>query len=284
MSFRALATTSALLVPHFATAQSAHVGDSFEIVRTSNSEWKGDGSTGTTHDRDTLVARVIAVGDAGIETEYDLPDNATADDRARDWQFPARTLKPRAAPAQLRNRAELEARSDKWLKAAKLPRTACGKWYFSWNAFRVECDPESVLRTIEAFELGYEPLSEDAPWRDDQATGAAHLHRTPDGKAFVAELSVDPDAVRRDRVEADLVVAEISKKPLARETAIKAHKAEDISGTIKVRFDTDSSGNVQRRTKVTTLSIRQGEGVETRTTTEILERRPIRRAVDPNSI
>ncbi|MBC9032753.1 hypothetical protein IAG41_10155 [Sphingomonas sp. JC676] len=281
---RALAVAAALLAPHLATAQPAHVGDAFEILRTSNSEWKGDGSTGTTHDRDTLVARVITVSDAGVETEYDLPDDATADDRAREWAFPARVLKSRTAPAQLRNLAELEARRDEWLKAANLPRTACGKWYFTWNAFRVECDPESVLRTVEAFELGYEPLSEDAPWRDDQATGTAHLHRTPDGKAFLAELSVDPDAVRRDRVEADLVVAEISKKPLARETAIKVHKTEDISGTIKVRFDTDAAGNVRRRTKVVTLSIRQGEGVETRTTTEILERRPIKCAAGPNSI
>jgi hypothetical protein len=282
--FRALAVGIALLVPQLATAQTARAGDAFELIRISDSDWKADGSTGNSHDRDTLVVRVIAVSKAGLELEYDLPDNATADDRAREWQFPARVLKPRMGPAQLRNRAELEARSDKWLRAAKLPRTACGKWYFSWNAFRVECDPESVLRTIEAFELGHEPLSEDAPWRDDQATGTAHLHRTPDGKAFVAELAVDPDAVRQDRVQADLVVAEISKKPLTRETAIQSHKAEDISGTIKVRFDTDSAGNVQRRTKVVTLSIRQGEGVETRTTTEILERRPIRRAVDPNSI
>ena len=64
----------------------------------------------------TLVERVIALRDSGVELEFDLPEGTSAEDRTRNWQFPARVLKSSDQPLQLLNGAELEARVQDWLK------------------------------------------------------------------------------------------------------------------------------------------------------------------------
>lgn len=282
---RALATIAALLLPGLAAAQdSPHAGETFEITRTSDTQQSSAGSTSTSHDRDTLVERVVAVSDAGLELEYDLPANTPVDDRARDWKFPVRVFKPRGRPLQLRNRAELEARVDNWLKAANLPRSACGRWYFSWNAFRVECDPEAALAAVRPFAIGQESLGDGNLYVDERAARPVPLKRKPEGSGFTVEMAVNPAAVRDEMAEADLVVAEISGKKLTREAAHKAHAEDTISGTIRISFDTDSAGQPRRRTRIIALTIRSAGNTETRTITEVIERRPVRPAAHPDSI
>ena len=151
-----LAVTLALLVPAFAARaepQASRAGDVYEITtdREASGETAGGESTGSSHDRDAIIERVVAVRGDGLELEFDLPKEATADDRARTWQFPVRVLKPAQGPMQLLNRPELEARIDTWLKAASLTRAACGQWYFTWSAFQIQCDPQSVIGGIEPF-------------------------------------------------------------------------------------------------------------------------------------
>jgi len=95
-----------------------------------------------------------------------------------------------------------------------------------------------------------------------------------DGSTFVVEMAVDPDAVRRERAESDVVVAEITRKSLTLDAALRARSAEQISGTIIISFDTDSAGQVRRRTKITRLEIKGADGKsETQTVTETVERR-----------
>ena len=141
----------ALLLPAIVARAGAlplapQVGDTYEITLTRDSAQQGShGSSGSSHDKDTIIERVIGLRADGLELQYDLPSAATADERAGNWQFPARVFKPFGGPAQLLNGPELEARVDGWLKAAGWPRTVCGHWIFTWNAFRIECDPQSVL-------------------------------------------------------------------------------------------------------------------------------------------
>ena len=100
----------------------------------------------------------------------------------------------------------------------------------------------------------------------------------PDGAIFAVEMPVDPDAVRRARAESDVVVGEIMNKPVPLDAALRERAGETVSGTISVAFETDSAGNVRRRTKVTKLDIKEPDGrSETETVTEALERRPISR-------
>jgi len=265
-----------------ASPPAPQVGDTYEITMTRESAQEGiHGSSGSSHDRDTIIERVIGLRADGLELEYDLPKAATADERASNWQFPARIFKPFGGPAQLLNGPELEARIDGWLKAAGWPRTVCGHWIFTWNAFRIECDPQSVIKTVESFNLRSADLREGAPYRETEARGPGTLARKaagPDGAIFAVEMSVDPDAVRRARAESDVVAGEMVKKPVTLEAALRERARETVSGTISVAFETDSAGNVRRRTKLTKLNIKGPDGgSETETVTETLERRLISR-------
>ena len=273
----------ALLLPAIVARAGAlplapQVGDTYEITLTRDSAQQGThGSSGSSHDEDTIIERVIGVRADGLELQYDLPSAATADARARNWQFPARVLKPFGGPTQLLNGPELEARVDGWLKAAGWPRTVCGHWIFTWNAFRIECDPQSVIKTVESFDLRSADLREGAPYQETEARGSGKLAGRaggPDAATFVVEMPVDPDAVRRGRPESDVVVGDIMNKPVSLDAALRERAREIVSGTISVAFETDPAGNVRRRTKVTKLDIKGADGrSETETATETLERR-----------
>jgi len=271
------------LTAHSAPAQAGYrAGDAFEIRRDIESKQEtGEGSSGSSTDRDVIMERVVGTNQAGVVLEYDLTKDTTPDDRARQWQLPARVLKPPRGPLQLLNRPELEARAKAWLKSAGLTQAACGQWYFTWNAFRIDCDPQSAVDTIEGFDLGPDDLSDGASYKDSKAINPAPLKRkaaNAAGDVFFVEMAVDPDAVRQDQAEADVVVATIMRKPLTREAALHARAAEDVSGTIAITFETDPVGHVRRQTKVTTLHIKGRDGqIETRTTTETLERRLVSR-------
>src|SRR6516165_163682 len=59
------------------------VGDTYEINVVRDSAQQGsDGSSGSSHDKDTIIERVIGLRADGLELQYDLPDAATADERA----------------------------------------------------------------------------------------------------------------------------------------------------------------------------------------------------------
>ncbi len=191
---------------------------------------------------------------------------------------------------QLLNRSELEARVTAWLKAGDLPREACGRWYFTWNAFKVECDPESVIATLDAFDPGPDDLTVGVLIRDPVAIKPGAL--TPKSKTgasatLVADLAIDPEAVRKARAESDVVVGEITRKPVTLDAALRTRASDAVSGTIRITFETDPAGRTLRRTKVTTLTttgpsvIGPGTRTETQTTTEVLEWRRIAGPVAP---
>jgi hypothetical protein len=262
--------------------QAPQVGDTYEITLVKDSAQQGsNGSSGSSHDKDTIIEQVTGVRADGLELQYDLPNTTTADERTKIWQFPVRVFKPFGGPAQLLNGPELEARLDGWLKAASLSRTACGHWIFTWNAFRIECDPQSVIKTVQSYDLRSADLREGGLYQDSEAGSSGKLARKAgglDGQTFDVEMPVDADAVRRARAESDVVVGEIMKKPVSLEAALHERAGEIVSGTISVAFETDPAGYVRRRTKVTKLDIKRPDGrSETQTVTETLERRPISR-------
>ncbi len=82
-----------------------NVGDEFEITRSyETSQQSDDGlSSGSSQGRTTILERVVAVRDGGLELIYDLPKESSEDDRAREWQFPARVFRPLGGPVQLLN-------------------------------------------------------------------------------------------------------------------------------------------------------------------------------------
>lgn len=253
----------------------------YEIVQSyKTAEQRDGGSSGTSNGRNTLIERVIAIRQDGAELEFDMPEGATADERARTWQFPVRVFRPSTGPLQLLNKDELEARVDQWLKAAGMTRAACGRWIFTWTAFRVECDPESVVATLEPLDLRSGELGDGAPYRVPGATGVGQLTATAaigGGLTFTSSVELDPEEFRRVQAESDVVLGEISQRPVSFADALKQRALESVSGTIAVTIETDSRGQALRRTTITSIEIRGQDGRhEGRTMTEVVERRLLR--------
>lgn len=259
---------------------SDRAGVVYEMSRAVESAERGsNGSTSSSTDQDTLLERVLSVRSDGLELEYDLSKDATMQDRTSNWQFPLRVFKPFSGPPQLLNRAELEERIEGWLKKGGLTHAACGHWVFTWNAFKIECDPQSALATVAAYDLRPGDLRDGFIYSDPQASGPTTLRRVAAGTGggtFTGIMSVDPERVRREQAEADVVVAEISRKALTLNDAIRARSSEKVSGTLSISFEVDPSGFVRQRTKVTKLETTDSNGaMEHRTATEVLKRRVV---------
>lgn len=255
-------------------------GEAYEITKSYKASDKAsDGSSGSSGGSDTLLERVIAQRDGGLELEYDLPLDATSEDRARDWQLPARVLKSEVGSMQLLNPDELEDRLKAWLKAAKWDRSVCGRWIFTWNAFRIECDPQSILGRLEEIDLTSQDLRDGAPYLDARAIEPGRLARKEDGSKgtiFNAITRVAPDKVRLERAEADVAVGEMMQKPISLEAALRERTKEQVSGSISLTWETDDAGAARKRTKTIALEIKRPDGtVEKRTATEIVERRRV---------
>jgi len=257
------------------------VGEEYEISkRYATSEQASDGSSGSSQGQDVLLERVIGVREGGLELEFDLPKVATAEERARSWQFPVRVFRPTNGSMKLLNRPELEARIEGWLKAAGWTRAACGRWIFTWNAFRIECDPESVIKAVEAFDLRSADIQEGASYQEIDARGSGTLTRESagrDGATLSVALEIDPEVVRRARAESDVAVGEMMQEPVTLDAALRERAREEVSGTISVTFDTGPAGAVRKRTKVTKVETRGADGrSESQTVTETVERLPAR--------
>lgn len=257
------------------TPPSPKVGAVYELIKSYETESrKSGGSSGSSRGRDDLVERIIAVSDVGIEAEYDLPKDVADRDRTEYWQFPARILRSPDGAMRLLNGEELEARVELWLKAANWTREVCGRTIFTWNAFRIECDPQSVVEAIKAIDLMTPNIRTGEIYRDDMALAPVVLVQK--GEALTAAFDVDPDAVRRARAASDVVVGEILGKTVTLEEALAKRSDDAISGTISISFDTDSVGNVWRRTKETKLTTTGPDGeTEDELVEEMVERRLI---------
>ena len=216
------------------------VGDAFQITTDREMEEHGnrdDSQQGTSTDRDSYVERVAAVRPDGMVFEYDLPASATTNDHASNWQFPFQVLKAGDGTLRLLNVPELTARVDRWLKAAGMPRIACGNLIFTWNAFRIDCDPQSTLRWLATVTLP-DTLVAGTSFTDPDGQAPTTL-RQASADRLVATLAINPAVIRRQHAQTDVGVAELMHKTLTLDAAIRAHEAETVTGTITVTFDLD---------------------------------------------
>lgn len=256
------------------------VGDEYRITKTyETSSESSAGSSGSSRGSDAIVERIIGVREEGLEIEYDLPDAASEADRARTWQFPTRVYRPKSGPMQLLNAPELEARIEVWLQAGGMTREACGRWIFTWNAFRIECDPESVMETLSSFDLRVVDLSDGASYEDVAAEepGTIEKKATAENReTYAVTLKIDPDLVRHARAESDVVAGEILNEPVTLEEALMIRANEEVSGSLLVILKADYLGNVWHRTKVIEVETILANGEqESEKSIETVERLPM---------
>jgi hypothetical protein len=252
------------------------VGDIYEIQHIKIwSTVHDNGDTEGSNNKFTLLEYIVGVREDGLELKYDLPQSLSKNNRAKDWRFPVTLFRATSGQIEILNRAELESRIDKWLEDAKLARSDCGRRIFTWNLVQIDCDPLSVIEGLAGFDLRTVKPEDGASYQDAVYRGV--MKQTvagPSGFTFAIELGVDRNAVIRERAQFDLVMAELSKKPLTLDAAIRARSSETVSGTISIYFDTDALKQVQRRTKVTKQKIARANGKsETQNITETVERK-----------
>ena len=274
-----LSATVAELTAPAGARPSEQVGAAYELRRSRDMTEHGEGpdaGSASSHDDDTLLERVAAVRADGVELVYDLPSASSADERTRSWQFPARVFRPVSGPVHLLNRAEIEARIGPWLEAVHLTRAMCGRTIFTWNAFRIECDPNAVIGIVASFDPQPAELREGAMIGDPEAVGTTQLRRTASG-IFTVTLPIDADVLRRHAVDNELVLAEIMNRPMTREAAVAAHVRDTYSGTITLTYEANDQGRVTRRTRRAQLREQiQDEDVTNREVVHVVERRPLR--------
>jgi hypothetical protein len=257
------------------------VGDAFEIERSYSWIERGNTRQGEGRGRTAIVERVLAIRSDGVELEYDLPSAISAEDRAREWILPVRLFRPLVGPPQLLNRSALEARRDAWLRRGELPPEACGRWIFTWNAFKIECDPEAALTLVAGYRVDGIELREGETIADPQALRPGVLAASGPG-SFAVELQIDPEAIRREQAEQDAVLAEITPDTpelrQVRDEILEERAGSTFSGTIKITFEQDQDGSVRRRIRIRELRTLGPAGdVTTEIRTATVERRQIPR-------
>lgn len=255
-------------------------GDVFRITQTHSSESKGDnGSSSSSRGGHEYVERVDAVGSEGTERTFDITLDPDDERRLIEWQFPARVLVAHNGTLELLNRDDLERRRDAWLEAAKIPAEACGSWYFTWNAFQVECDPDTILETIRSITIQPPELSEGGFYEHPMALSPGRLvkeHSAGEGSNYSVVLEVDPDAVRRAEARSDVVVGEIMREPVSFESAYAERAQEQISGTIEITLEARGDGTFWKRSTLIEIEKRLPDGTSERESSiEVIERVPL---------
>jgi hypothetical protein len=280
IAFALLCSAQLLAFAHGEAPQAPeNVGDAYEIRLESKTQSSGPNGSGGSNSRSTMVERVLKVHADGVELEFDLPSSLPAEDRAREWGFPARVFKSTDGSLKLLNVAELEARLDIWLESGGVDRIYCGKWLFTWTAVQINCDPYSVLEKLKMYDLRLGEIQEGKLLNEAATTAPAPLmiEAGSEAKTYVAYFELDPDVLRRQLAETDVVVSEImDERPLSLAEAIEARSAEAVSGTLRTSVEVDTEGHVIRRTRLSNTEIKQADGSVDRTTlTETVSRRKI---------
>lgn len=282
-----------LSTPAEASEHDRQVGDVYELALKYQSKGDGndgndgnDGSSSSSSGKTTIIEKVISVSKSGFELEFDLPESATEQARVRQWTLPARVFKSLEGSSQLLNQVELENRLEHWLEKANWTREACGQWIFTWNAFYIDCDPQSVMETLRQYEMSTGDLKAGAPYEDEQALAPAVLDEeilNSGEHVLVAKMLVNPDVICRQRADADVVSAQILGEDLKLDNALRKRCGEKISGTIDVTYFSGADGDAARLTRIRNMTTEGTEGnIETETRTVTLERKLIVRGAISN--
>ena len=274
------ATLVGFAAPYRGGASEPKVGDyAITVVHTSESLSEDGNSSGSSNGHHEYLERVVAVRLDGVERVFDLPREADRKDRLLSWQFPVRVLQATDGTLQILNRAEMVERRDAWLKEAKLPKEACGSWYFTWSAFQVECDPDAILSTLNEIILRPDDLFAGAAFRDPASSDEGRLTlletRGP-ARTFKVTVALNPDVIRRENARSDVVVGELTREPVTFETAYRKRAQERVAGTLSVTFDVNSEARCWRRTSKAEYRRQDSKGaVERNTSRQVVARRSL---------
>jgi|TARA_R100001244_G_scaffold71741_2_gene57996 hypothetical protein len=237
---------------------------------------RSDGqSSGTSRGRQALIETVMEERPDGVVLQYDLPHDEEDKASSGFWYFPARVVERQDGSLELLDQPLVEARIDRWLKTHKIPKEACGMWSHGGGfPFKVDCDPQSILDQIEAFDLRIPDLMTGADYSHalDEAPGT--LKALPAARSgYSVTFTVDQSKARAGEVANALILAQMLGKDLTRQQAEEDAEKIGFQGSIMIEFDLDPAGTVIRKQeRIEIMVTRPDEEVETKTSLIIVTR------------
>lgn len=195
---------------------------------------EGQGSSGSSSGKSGYREEVRTEADGCRNRSFDLVDDPERKRPLVEWQMPVVLREcPGAAPV-LANRDEMLARRDAFLAAIKVTTEACGRYYFTWNVFQIECDPDAAVEQTLKGDLSLIPLEDGAEYNLPDTGTRVTLALMPDAppgqRVFTGAAAIDPAYLRDSAAKAIMVVAEVSGKTVTREEALAQIAAYQYSG------------------------------------------------------
>ncbi len=253
------------------------VGNIYEIKFSYETSSKtGDQASGSSSGRNLLIERIIAINEESIDLEFDLSLNTKEAERERVWKLPAKVRRNDDGTLILLNSDEMENRITKWLEKANWTREVCDQWIFTWNAFKIDCDPQSALSLIASYDLNSNNFDPRKPYESKLATHAGELQllaNTPEGKTYRTELELNPQTIKAELAEVQLIIGQITGTEITIEDALKEQLLKNISGVMNITLVVDNEGRLIKRKEVLNIKTIEDDGtIKTETKTNILSR------------
>lgn len=221
----------------------------YEITTRYSTSSEGQDSSGSTSGKSAYRETVRTEADGCRTRSFDLVDDPARKRPLVDWQMPIVLRECPGAVPVLANRDEMLARRDAFLAAIKVTTEACGRYYFTWNVFQIECDPDAAVQETLRGDLSLIPLEDGAEYNLPDTGTRVTLALAPDAPAgqriFTGTAAIDPEYLRGSAAKTIMVVAEISGQTVTREDALAQIARHQFSGesTITV-FEEAAAGRI----------------------------------------
>lgn len=208
------------------------------------------GGSGSGSGNTALSERILETRGDGIVIEYSIPGDF---DKVRGnamWMYPARVLVAADGTKTLLNADELKARNTEWLESAGWPVEVCGEWTFTWTAVQILCDPQEVIKEIEANDMrpGTLVAGEAITVSGYDAEFVLQEGGTDQGDAVLTATSeIDNDYARRKIAETRVIVGKITGEEISFEQALAEAASITTAGEVQVTLILGKNGLVQRR-------------------------------------
>ena len=255
----------------------------YEITSRYRTTSEGEGSSGSSSGRSGYREEVRTDAAGCRIRSFDLVDNPEQQRPVAEWQMPIVLQEcPGAAPA-LANRNEVLARLDAFLTAIKVSHEACGRYYFTWNVFLIECDPDAAAQNILKSDLSLIPLEDGAdyilPDTGTHVTLALASNAAPGQRIFTGTAVIDPAYLRDSAADTIMVVAEVSGMTVTREAALAQIAAHQYSGKSAISVVEEAAADRITTTIIGEVSEVDAEGqVETRKSEVVTKRQRVEAA------
>jgi len=267
--FRKIVFAIAVCAATQSVAQASDAPEVFEIIIRYETRSEGNRMTGSSsggyHYREEVYART---GDCRLR-RFDVVDDPEHSRPLALWKMPVLLRECAGQPAEIANREAMVARRDAFLSAAELPPEACGRHYFTWDVFKIECDPEAVIDTVERIDLSSLALQDGAHFlvRDTETRlTLTQAESGPDGRrTFTGRGTIDPEVLREQKASAIMVIAEVSGEEISLEQAMARIAEHRFAGEVSVKLMEEPAEDRITLTVVSETSETDAEGnTETR--------------------